>query len=186
MQPELGTWERTTFWESFQFGGLEVTHAESLRELGAESDAVVTARVTAVRSSRIVQGDAAQDQVAMVCVDLRVETVIAGAAPESVCLEFVGGSPGSANALVQRALAVGLPHLPIVVFLHEKRGNGEAGLYRVTNSTGLWGATSRAALDSPLRPDPPAMSGLYDADLAGIGTVADLVRLLGQSGRART
>lgn len=180
-EPELGTWERTTFWESFQFGESieEVTRVESLRELLAESDAVVLGRVSGVRNSRIIQGDAVEDRVAMVCVDVEVDTVLAGTGPAAVCVEFIGGSPAEANALVQRALAVGLPLQPVVVFLHQKRGQGEAGLYRVTNSTGLWGATSRSALDSPLRPEPPRVSGLYDDELAGIGSVAQLARFLG-------
>jgi len=188
VQPELGTWERTTFWEPFQFNESmeEVTGTATIRELADASDSIVRARVTGVRNSRIIQGESAEDQVAMVCVDLQIEAVIAGTVPDAVCLEFIGGSPAGADAVVQRSVAMGLPRQSVVVFLHEKRGRDEAGLYRVTNSTGLWAATSREALDSPLRPEPPGASGLYAGELEGIGTVPDLARRLAQIGSGGT
>jgi hypothetical protein len=179
VESDLTRPQGTTFWEPFQFGeSLEGSRFETLRELHNASDAVVTARVSGVRRSRVIEGDAAEDQVAMVCVDIQVEAVIAGDAPETLCLEFIGGSLVAAQAIVQRALAVGFPRQPAVLFLHEKLGNGEDGLYRVTNSTGLWAATSRAIFDTPLRPEDPTRSDLYEDELADVDTIAELVELL--------
>jgi len=172
--------ERSRFWQAFEFGPAvhEVSRFATLRELFEASDAVVTGRVIGVRVSRVIQGDAAQDQVAMVCVDLEALEVVAGKAPDPVCVEFLGGSPAAAQALVQVASMSGLPSQPAIAFLHEKQGQGEAGIYRVTNSTGLWAATVRSSLDAPLRSETPQAAGLYAVEIGGADISEELLAAL--------
>lgn len=168
------------FWAVFQFGPavMERTQVASLAELTAASDAVVVARISAVGLGREIHGDAPGDVVVYVRMDLTVERVLAGAAPEALPVEFLGGSPAAANLMVTRARAVGIPTGPVIAFLHEKNGPQERGIYRVSNSSGLWAATTRAGLDSPLRPEPPAASGLYADEIQGRASVAELIILI--------
>ena len=171
---------RGAFWEAFVYGPTveEVSHFDSLEEMLDASDAVVTGRVRTVALSRIIGAEPGENGLGYVRVELDVDRVIAGEAPALVPLEFIAwGSPDAAGVLVER-LERQLPVDSVLVFLHAKRGANEAGLYRVTNSTGLWAPTTRSLLDSPLRMDTPRASGLYAAELAGITDVAGLVELL--------
>jgi hypothetical protein len=138
----------------------------------------VVAHISSVAIGRELHGDAPGDVVVFVHMEIAVEDVIAGAAPQTLPVEFLGGSPEAANLMVARAMAAGIPTREIVVFLHEKDGPGERGMYRVSNSTGLWAATTRANLDSPLRPEPPNVSGLYADELQGLESVEELVTLI--------
>lgn len=169
---------RPPFWERFGPFDLEVEHFDSLLELMAASDAVVVASVRDVAVSRVIQGDGG-DVLTMIRVDLAVTQVIDGAAPEVVPLEFIGGFPDQTAAFVD-ALRQIRPVDRIVVFLREKQGEGEVGLYRVTNSTGLWTPTSRADLDTPLREEPPLDAGLYADELINVDKLTALIELLQQ------
>lgn len=171
---------RGAFWEAFVFGPAvdEVERFHTLEQMLVASDAVITARVRDVAISRILGAEPGENGIAYIRVELDVDHVIAGQAPASVPVEFIAfGAPDGGAVLVER-LKRQLPVDSAVVFLHAKRGANEAGLYRVTSSTGLWAPTARSRLDSPLRMDTPEASGLFAAELAGITDLAGLVALL--------
>jgi hypothetical protein len=168
--------QRPVFWERLGPFDLEVERFDSLLEMMAASDAVVVANVQDVAVSRVLHGDRG-DVVTMIRVDLGVTRVIAGASPEVVPLEFIGGFPEQTAAFVN-ALREVKPVDASVIFLHEKQGDDESGLYRVTNSTGLWTASSRANLDTPLREEPPRDSMLYADELLGVGDLNQFIDLL--------
>lgn len=167
---------RPVFWERFGPFDLEVDRFDSMLDMMAASDAVVVASVRDVAVSRVIQGDGG-DVLTTIRVDLAVTQVIEGTPPEVVPLEFIGGFPDQTAALVD-ALREIRPVDASVVFIHAKQGEGEVGLYRVTNSTGLWTPTSRANLDIPLREEPPRQAGLYAEELLHIDELAELIDLL--------
>jgi len=167
---------RPVFWERFGPFDLEVDRFDSMREMMVASDAVVVASVRDVAVSRVIDG-VQGDGLTMIRVDLAVTRVIHGASPEVVRLEFIGGLPDATAAFVD-ALREFKPVDPSVIFLHEKQGEGESGLYRVANSTGLWTPTSRADLDTPLRDEPPLDAGLYADELLGVDDLSQLIDLL--------
>ena len=108
---------------------------------------------------------------------LSVVRVVAGDAPAVVPLEFVAGARPEQVAQDVIALRAAMPHGTALYFLREKRGQGEGGLYRVTNSAGLWTSTSRAALVTPLREEAPA-DGRFADDIVGVGSVSELADLV--------
>ena len=170
---------RGAFWEAFVFGPAaeEVSRFDSLAEMLEASDAVVVAHVSDVAVSRIFQGDVPEDRFPYLRVQLAIDRVIRGDAPGVVQIEFLGsGTDAQAQALVDE-LKGELPADSVVVFLHAKNGAGEAGLYRVINSTGLWAPTTRTAVDAPLRMEAPHQ-GPYAAELARVGDMNGLVELL--------
>ena len=172
---------RGAFWEPFVIEGPavdEVSHFESLAEMLHAADAVVVARVTDVAVSRIWQGELPGMRWPYVRVQLAIDRVISGSAPGIVQLEF---QAGGTEQEVPKFVATQKGKLPadfVVVFLHAKQGAGEAGFYRVINSTGLFAPTTRAPVDAPLRLEAPPQSGLYAAEMAGIGDMNGLVELL--------
>jgi hypothetical protein len=167
---------RPVFWERFGPFDLEVDRFDSMLDMMAVSDAVVVASVRDVAVNREIRGQGA-DVVTMIKVELAVTRVIHGAAAEAVPLEFIGGSPDQTAAFVDELNEI-RPVDASVVFLHEKQGEGEEGLYRVMNSTGLWTPTSRANLDTPLREESPLDAGLYADELANIDELNELIELL--------
>lgn len=166
------------FWESFRISGLEVRRYDTLDAMLQASDAVVVAKVSDVQISRTVQGDSPDDIVTYARVDLRVEGVLFGDVPGDVPLEFLLGPTPEHAAADLLGLRQWIPTGPSVYFLHEKQGQGERGLYRVTSTAGLWSATARDELDAPLQETSPKDSGLYAAELGGVDTLQGLTELL--------
>lgn len=161
------------FWASFRITGDEVEGYQNIRDMGSSADAVVLGRLTSLTPSRAVQGDAPEDVVTYVAAGLEVSRVLAGRFGErSVPLEFFISSGELTVGELQR-LETALPQGDVVVFLRAKRGDGEAGLYRTVNSLGLWAASERAALDTPLSEEAPTASVLAD-EVAGIGSVEEM------------
>ena len=172
--------ERGGFWRTFELGPAieERSHFETIAEMLAASDAVVVARVESVEVSRIFHGDAPGDVLPYVGVRLAIDRVLAGNVDGPVPLEFMAGGTEEGAARLVAQLATELPADSAVVFLHAKRAAWEAGLWRVTNSTGLWAPTARAALDTPLRGEAPGPARLYAAELAGIADMGGFVALV--------
>lgn len=140
------------FWESMRVEGDEVEPFGSIPDMAERSDAVVVGEFGSLVGDRSA-GDSAP--VNYVQVELRVDEVIAGeVGSDVIVMEFLAsGDPGTL-----------LPDEQVLVFLRAKRGAGEDGLWRAINSRGLWSATSRADIDTPLNPEPPAEDDRY-ADL---------------------
>lgn len=166
------------FWGRLRPAGFEVDRFATLAEMVAASDAVVVAKVFDVQMSRTVHGDSEGDVVAYASVVLRVERVIAGQVPASVPVEFMVGATADQAPPEIALLKQAIPTGSSVFFLHAKLGDGEKGLFRIINSTGLWATTSRAQLDAPLQEFAPGESGLYAAEIRGFSTLAGFTDLL--------
>lgn len=139
------------FFEGLRIGGDEAEGWETIAEMKAESDVVGVATFESFELGRTLQGDAIEDVIAYGEARLTFKETISGEAPGGqVAVEFV--LPGNAReqAATAERLADDLPVGDVLVFLRAKRGAGEDGLFRLVNSTGLWTATTRAALDAPL------------------------------------
>lgn len=166
------------FWGRLRTEGYEVTRFSTLAEMVAASDVVVVAKVSDVKMSRTIQGDSVGDTVAYASVVLRVERILAGSAPASIPVEFLIGATAEKAQPELELLQKAIPTTSSVYFLHAKLGEGEKGLYRLSNSTGLWAATTRAELDAPLQESAPRDSRLYGKELDGVSSIAGLAELV--------
>ena len=177
--PEGGEQE-ARFWTMLRIdGGEEAEYFDMLAEMKASADSVVVGTFKSFTHSRIIQGDAEEDVVVYGKAELAIAETIAGKSPgESVALEFLlPVLPDEAENAISD-LQGSLPSGDLVVFLREKRGEREAGLFRVVNSTGLWAETNRAELDLPLAAQPPDESGIYSDELKGVDSLAELVEVI--------
>jgi hypothetical protein len=166
-----------TFWPSLRVSGDEVESYATLSEMARDADAVVMGTFKSFSPSRTIRGDAPEDVVVYAKGELEIQQNVVGAAPSrTVALEFIL-PPGDADSLVGQ-LDSALPRGPMLVFLRAKRGDGEAGLFRVVNSRGLWANTERSPVDTPLAEEPPATSGLYAEERAGVQSVDELAKRL--------
>lgn len=123
------------FWPTLQIVADEAEGYSSLAEMAGGADHVVVGRMSNFRLNRRIQGDAREDVVHMVAVDIDVEQVVRGVDPgKRVVLEFLlPGRPDQVAAKVQQQ-AASIPQAPMLFFLRQKG----AGLYRIVNSLGLW------------------------------------------------
>lgn len=170
----------SSFWSSFRISGaLEVEDYGSLREMADSADSVVLGSFTGFEMSRTLQGDAQEDVVNYGEATLAISTVLAGKPyGETVALEFL--IPATTTADAERIVAElrgDLPTGEMVVFLRDK-GGSESGFFRVTNSVGLWAATGRSALDTPLAEESPKDSRLYEDELKGADSISELADLI--------
>jgi hypothetical protein len=166
------------FWSNFRTSAREAENFPSLKDMEASADAVVTGRFGPFAVGRTIQGDAAEDVVVFLETDFRIGETLAGTDyGSSVPLEFLGpADPNEADDRVQE-LNASLPAQRMVVFVRDK-GGSEAGLFRVVNSTGLWAATSRSPVDTPLAFEVPQETGLYARELARIGSIQELIEYI--------
>lgn len=165
------------FWAVLRIEGDEVEGFGSIADMAASSDAVVRGEFDSVGLSRTIQGDAAEDTVAYVAVTLRIIDTLRGSVPsDEVPLEFlVPGTARDADAALSEMTET-MPEGEVVLFLREKRGPGETGLYRLVSSRGLWINTD-GKLDAPLSDD---AESLYAPELSAVETVEALAAVLEQ------
>ncbi|QXC59737.1 hypothetical protein KSP35_15295 [Aquihabitans sp. G128] len=139
-------------------GGDEVASPKTFAETFLASDFVAVGSFEHFEVGRMVQGDAAEDQVHYLNGVFKIDDVLRGDLGDEVTVEFLTGATG------KRALADAVEDLTddvvgarSVVFLHAKGGIGEEGKVRLTSSYGLVTATDRAKVDVPLGevPAPP-------------------------------
>jgi hypothetical protein len=169
--------DHASFWPSLRVAGDEVERYATLAEMARKADAVVMGTFKSFSPSRTIRGDAPEDVVVYAKGELEIQQNVVGAAPSpTVALEFIL-PPGEAHALIGQ-LNAALPRGPALVFLRAKRGDGEAGLFRVVNSRGLWAPTKRSAVDTPLAEESPMSSGLYAEERAGVQSVDELAKRL--------
>lgn len=163
------------FWAQVRLGGAdEVEGYATLAEMTSKADLVVLGTFASVQLSRTIQGDAPQDQVAYALVTVDVAEAANGSeAPSTLPLEFLLPDPSDPSEQVER-MSEHLPKGQVVMMLRAKTGDGESGLYRLVNSYGLFAATGRSVLDTPLAEATPASVGLYAAELGSIESLAEL------------
>lgn len=146
----------------------EVEGYPSLAAMADAADLVVAGRFASFRRSRDVEGDAVEDVVTYGAADLVIEELLRGVpVVEPVPVEFMISEEDIPE------LNANLPEESLVVFLREKTGEQEQGLYRLVNSLGLW-RESEGSLTPPLAEDP----GAYQAELQGLTTLPELMDLL--------
>lgn len=177
--------DASAFWDALRIAGDEVEGYARVDEMAASADAVLVGRVSSVGLSRTIQGDAAEDLVALAMVRITVVKLISGTASPEVAVEFLLPSPREPVDEQIASVVASAPDDEMVLFLRAKRGRGEEGLYRIVNSSGLWTATARNALDTPLADAPPVESGLFASEEGGWRTLDDLVSYLGRTGAHR-
>jgi hypothetical protein len=160
------------FWAALRVDGDEVEPFVPIAEMTKSADSVVLATFGRTLPPRVLGGTEG-DSVTYAVTELKIKSVLAGRQlPETVTIEFL--APGT-----EVAAALTPPGGEILVFLHEKRGKGEAGLYRAVNSKGLWATTGRSVLDTPLAEEPPTGDQRYVKDISTlnqVGQLADVVR----------
>ncbi|SCL67715.1 hypothetical protein [Micromonospora peucetia] len=168
------------FWQTFRISGDEVEPYVPLGSMAQTADATVLARFGKVGKIRTLTAEG-NDTVHYVSVDLAVTRELAGKGglPSVVPLEFMV-IPGRGQSIddVAGEMSAALPKEEMVLFLRAKKGAGEAGLYRVVNSRGLWASTSRETLDTPLAEKPVKDEAQYKSDLAKVSTIPELANLV--------
>jgi hypothetical protein len=166
----------STFWSTLNLGGAsEVEHFETVSQMIVSADATVVGTFDDFEKSRTIRGDASEDIVVYASVTLSISRVLAGEVPDmSVPVEFL--IPATTEQEAEDVIASfegDLPAGEVIAFLRDKDGT-ESGLFRVVNSVGLWAATERSALDTPLAEIPPSMSGLYADELDGVDSIGEM------------
>ncbi|MDG4824013.1 hypothetical protein O7635_19330 [Asanoa sp. WMMD1127] len=162
------------FWETFRITGDEVEPYAPMGSMVMSADATVLGRFSGVGKMRTVSAEAG-DSVHYLAVNLSVSRQLAGGRiPSPVPVEFmISAQQGAGPDDAVKEVSASLPQGEMVVFLRHK-GGAEAGLYRVVNSRGLWTATSRDAIDTPLAEQPARNDDHYKADLASVASVSAL------------
>ena len=147
------------YWRNLAIEGDEIAVYDQLDELAAASDVVAIGAFADVGRVRLIQGDAKEDQVFMGQFTFVPESEDRGSA-EELTVEFL--LPTSTLEDAEEYLGETLetpPADPVLLFLHEKRSPGEAGLYRLTSSAGMW-IESGGSFYSPLAVDEDAAHDL--------------------------
>lgn len=164
------------FWDALRITGSEVPGFDSLAEMIDGSDLVVIGRLANFRQSRQLTFSS-DDIVTYGGVDLLVTEVLHGApVGDVILLEFLVIERPDRVAAAIEAQDAALPAGDVIVFLHEKRGKGEADIYRPVHSTGMWIATE-GGIVAPLRPPgSPVPFGDELADVRSLSELANLVR----------
>jgi hypothetical protein len=137
-----GNSEDEAFWSELRLAGgaVEAEQFNSAKEMVEASDFVVQGRFVGAKGVRLIQGDAAEDQVFLAQLLFEVDRVVNGPDGDpTLIVEFLIGSASEKEAqVVVDVLQEATPESGLVMFVRHKRGAQEAGLYRPINSLGLW------------------------------------------------
>lgn len=163
------------FWDALRITGAdEVEGWATFGEMKSAADIVIVAEIASFELGRTFQGDAAEDLVGYGRANLKVIETLRGNPPKGlVPVEFLlGGNPKNYGATAE-ALGRAVPEGPFLAFLRAKRGEGEEGLYRLVNSTGLWGQVEGTTIGAPMAD--PEFGMPYAAELARLGSFEELL-----------
>lgn len=166
---------RVVFWDELRIDGADEAEGwGTFGEMKAAADVVVVAEIASFEMSRTFQGDAEEDLVGYGRANLKVIESLQGDPPEGlVPVEFLlGGDPESYQATAD-AIGKAVPGGRFLVFLRAKRGKGEDGLFRLVNSTGLWGPVDGATIGAPM--SDPEFGSPYDKELSNVESFEELV-----------
>lgn len=138
-------------------GADEASNFQDFKEMVAGSDAVVTGKFERFEAGRVFQADSPEDVLYYIDGVFQVEDFIHGSGDQTIQIEFLSSA---ANKDQVQTLISDLPDATgsgiSVAFLHDKQGQEEQGLVRLSSSYGLVTATDRAPVDVPLGEVPPA------------------------------
>ena len=186
--------EGDSIWALLRLDGDEVEGYSSLRDMGRAADLVVRGHVANVGPTRQVQGDAPEDVVTYVTLEIAVDERVSGPKLAGlVPVEFlVNVPPPAVDAFVQD-LETSRTDEELLIFLRSK-GAAEQGRYRLVNSKGLWRSNGQG-VDAPLAvwAEPelrPGTSGRATApfaeEIAGVSQIGQLVEYLRGNGMSRS
>jgi hypothetical protein len=166
------------FWVALQINADEVEGYASLDEMAAAADLVVVGSFSDFGLTRVIQGDAPQDQVGMGGAIVSVDRAYKGSVPRTLIVEFVLPVVGTTEDFVAytEGLKETLPSGPMLLLLRDK-GGSEAGLYRLVNSLGLW-VLSEQGMAAPLYPLTDSTNQPYAGELVGVSSVEGLAEKL--------
>ena len=163
------------FWDALRITGSEVPGFDSLADMAEGSDLVVIGRLANFRQSRQLTFGS-DDIVTYGGVDLLITEVLYGRpVGDIVLLEFLVNERPDRVAAAIEAQDAALPAGDVIVFLHEKQGEGEAGIYRPMHSTGMWIAGG-GEIVAPLRP--PGSTVPFGDELADVRSLSELANLV--------
>lgn len=151
-----GDAEDEAFWSELRLAGgaVEAEQYDSAKAMVEAADFVAQGRFVGTKGVRLIQGDAAEDQVFLAQLVFEVGQVVNG--PDSdptIIVEFLVGSASEKEAqAVVDVLQKATPETGILLFVRHKRGAQESGLYRPINSLGLW-AEREGKPNAPLSDD---------------------------------
>jgi hypothetical protein len=183
-QAKAGSVDR--FWRSLSNGSaLEFSSPTNLKDLTAKSDVVGLGVFTSFGVGRVIAGAEPENRVVYGTAQFRMTRPLAGRptnADKVFSVEFLMPAATAEQGMsMARSLAGALPRGPVLAFLVEKRGPQESGLYRATSFSGLWAATSRDPVDTPLT-ETPHGSGAFDAELGSTKDIESLADRIGSLG----
>jgi hypothetical protein len=156
------------FWKQLEINANWVEYFPTMKELAQGADVVAWGAFRAAQPGVRVQGDAPEDSYTEILLSLgpNIEVLRGAAPPEGIALTIVPG----ARDVTAGTLSECIPDSPVLVFA---RRRGDRDAYRPVNDFGLWAKTPRAAIDTPLSPDPPATS-LYRNELLHYSSLEEL------------
>lgn len=144
----------------------------SVSEMASASNVIAIGRFVGFGLSRQVPGSVSNPPVTYAAAEFSVEQYAKGQdTGEPITLEFVSSSDNIS------LIAAALPTERMLVFLSQKTGADEVGLYRLVNSDGLFVEVQ----DGIARPFALAESVALDAELQGAETLEQVVSLLSAS-----
>lgn len=146
--------EHQAFWNTLKITGAEAETYPSLNEMADSADIVVVGTFADFAESRQITTDAPEDTVTYAAATLAIKEVIRGdMTADELPIEFLINQPADQVQETITEMATQLPSGELLLFLREKGGANESGLYRLVNSTGLWTATEANSLTAPLAED---------------------------------
>lgn len=162
------------FWELVRIDAEWAEYWPTIRELVVGSDVVVQGHLIGARPGSVVQGDAPEDKVYEIVLQVSVDELFKGdLGSEGQVLELT-----YVLTLTEAEIeALRFPSDPIIV-LARRRDDDAAADFRFVSGYGLWAKTARASVDAPLSVEAPT-NGIYREELASIVTMqslADYVR----------
>jgi hypothetical protein len=162
-------------------GAREFENYTSLKGLKAAADATVVGRFVRFQVGRVVQGDAAEDQLVYGLGIFVVDQSIRGPrrVTEELPVEFVLPVVSASEARErEQEFAAEIVGMRAVLFLRAKSGKGasldpqlsaqEEGLYRAVSSRGLWAEGPDRMLRVPLAAE--EVSRQFASELAGVSS----------------
>lgn len=170
------------FWAPLRIVGDEVESYATLSEMSDAADVVARGRITDFAVSRVLTTDTTEDLVTYAAMSFAPDEVLSGSVEsESLPVEFIVNThPDEASETIETQ-AANLPEQEIMVFLRAKRGDGEAGLYRLVNGLGLWTVID-GTVTAPLAVETGAEEHPYQAELEAVSTLDDLGEVISDQG----
>ena len=155
------------FWKHLEIDGNWAEYFPTLRELAEGSDGVAYGRFVSARMGATIQGDAPEDSYTEIVLSVADDAeLLHGTMTGALTLTLTPG----AGDVTASTLSGCIPDASVLVFARKRM---DQDTYRPVNGYGIWAATPRAALDTPLEPVPPE-DGLYGEEISRYQRLSEL------------